>query len=330
MRSKYMLIGVVGMVVGVLLSSAVFVLAGNPDSPSAPGATNSFTLEDIYNRLDTGADGAQSTFTEPGVAPGTGTMHTLNETMSKSPARDDANGATTGEVADGKTFWGLNVAGGEWGLQTGTANVCASPAGVPKTGQTECYKSASPWGTCTCGTADCPSGQDGDLEKGVAWPTPRFTDNGNGTVTDNLTGLIWLRDANCAEGTITWDNALLYSNALYDGCPDCFDNHGDCGLSDGSIAGDWRLPNLKELLSLFTYGFDYDPAVPNTAGTGQWAEGDPFHDVVDDNYYWSSTSDLDGSGHYAWCVDGGSGGTVSNEKGTGLFNKRHVWPVRDP
>ena len=34
-------------------------------------------------------------------------------------------------------------------------------------------------------------------KKGVAWPNPRFTDNGNGTVTDNLTGLIWLKNANC-------------------------------------------------------------------------------------------------------------------------------------
>jgi hypothetical protein len=39
---------------------------------------------------------------------------------------------------------------------------------------------------------------DGDLKKGVAWPTPRFTKNNNDTVTDNLTGLIWLKNANCA------------------------------------------------------------------------------------------------------------------------------------
>ena len=38
---------------------------------------------------------------------------------------------------------------------------------------------------------------DGDLERGVASPSPRFSDNGNGTVTDNLTGLIWLKNANC-------------------------------------------------------------------------------------------------------------------------------------
>ncbi len=46
---------------------------------------------------------------------------------------------------------------------------------LPRTGQTDRHA----------------TGDDGDLEKGVAWPTPRFMDNGNGTITDNLTGLMW-------------------------------------------------------------------------------------------------------------------------------------------
>ncbi|UCE55232.1 MAG: hypothetical protein JSV31_07260 [Desulfobacterales bacterium] len=54
-------------------------------------------------------------------------------------------------------------------------------APVAKTGQTDSY-------------ADC---DDGDLEKGIVWPVPRFTDNEDGTVTDNLTGLVWLKNANC-------------------------------------------------------------------------------------------------------------------------------------
>jgi hypothetical protein len=41
------------------------------------------------------------------------------------------------------------------------------------------------------------TGDDGDYEHGAMWPDPRFTDNGNGTITDNLTGLIWLKDADC-------------------------------------------------------------------------------------------------------------------------------------
>src|SRR5215471_17721309 len=59
--------------------------------------------------------------------------------------------------------------------------VSASPAPVPRTGQTTSYA----------------AGDDGALQKGVAWPTPRFTDNNNGTITDNLTGLIWLKNADC-------------------------------------------------------------------------------------------------------------------------------------
>jgi len=98
-------------VVGVLLSSAVFVLAGTPDSPGAPGVTNSFTLEDIYNRLNAGTAGVQSTFTEPAAGPGTGTMHTLNEIMGKAPAADNTNGATTAQVLTGKTYWGLRTDG---------------------------------------------------------------------------------------------------------------------------------------------------------------------------------------------------------------------------
>ena len=54
-------------------------------------------------------------------------------------------------------------------------------APVPKSGQ----------------TSSNATGDDGDLQRGVAWPDPRFTDNGDGTVTDNLTGLIWLKNANC-------------------------------------------------------------------------------------------------------------------------------------
>ena len=37
---------------------------------------------------------------------------------------------------------------------------------------------------------------DGDIRAGKPWPNPRFSDNGNQTVTDNLTGLVWTRDAN--------------------------------------------------------------------------------------------------------------------------------------
>ncbi len=375
MRNKYMLVGV-GVVLGVLLSSAVFVWAGNVDSPAAPGATNSFTLEDIYNRLDSGADGAQSTFTEPGVAPGMGTMHTLNETMAKAPTRDDANGATTEEVASGKTFWGLTT--GEWGLQTGTgaAAACTGDATVGDVLAGKTFSNASATGltgtmpnnfavtitptttnqTIALGyhngsgkvegdadlvagnvaqgvnifgvdgtlaggggagvpktgqTTSHATGDDGDLEKDVAWPSPRFTDNSDGTVTDNLTGLIWLKNANC-WGTKTWATALANANGLANGL---------CGLADGSSAGDWRLPNVRELHSLLHYGVA-DPALPNTAGTGQWTEGNPFSGVQS-NYYWSSTrSESSSDGAWRVYLKRGNSGTATKE------DSYYVWPVR--
>ncbi len=127
------------------------------------------------------------------------------------------------------------------------------PMDIPQTGQTDLYA----------------VGDDGDLQMGVAWPDPRFTDNEDGTVTDNLTGLLWLKDANCFGGR-SWANALSDANGLAD---------GGCGLSDGSLAGDWRLPNVKELQSLIHYGV-HDPALPDTSGMGQWSEGDPFTGVL--------------------------------------------------
>jgi len=272
-------------------------------------------VEDIYNRLDSGADGAQSTFTEPGVAPGTGTMHTLNETMAEAPARDDTNGAVTGDVATGKTFWGLNVTGGEWGLRTGTANVCASPAGVPKTGQTTCYDVDG-------NVRDCAgTGEDGDLLKGVAWPNPRFTKHGDGTVTDNLTGLIWLQNANCAATSREWQTALDDVAQLNS---DGTMNTNDCGdtSNGGAHQTDWRMPNMREQYSLVHLGFT-GRAVPNTAGTGKWTTGDPF-DNVDSGYYWSSTTRVDDTDN-AWCVrlNHGSLGDFSKD-GT-----NYLWPVRD-
>jgi hypothetical protein len=61
---------------------------------------------------------------------------------------------------------------------------------LPQTGQTKCYDLSGTEIPCE-GT-----GQDGDVRAGLSRPDPRFTDNGNGTATDNLTGLTWTRDAN--------------------------------------------------------------------------------------------------------------------------------------
>lgn len=168
-------------------------------------------------------------------------------------------------------------------------------APVEKTGQTTCFDTSG-------AVIDCEdTGQDGEYQKGVAWPIPRFTDNGDGTVTDNLTGLIWLKNANC-DGTKQWADALTFCNGLAD---------GTCGLTDGSVSGDWRLPNVKELQSLIDYG-QHSPALPC---------GHPFTDVQ--SFYWSSTSFEDLRG-YAWVVRMHYGYVDIS----GKSNYNSVWPVR--
>lgn len=166
----------------------------------------------------------------------------------------------------------------------------------------------------------CPcygAGDDGTWRAGVLWPSPRFSDNVNGTVTDNLTGLIWLKNANC-YGTQTWMQALASANALADGM---------CSLGDGSTAGQWRLPNVLELLSLIDYSF-YFPAVSNAAGTAKWTNGDLFLNVQNQTTvqgrYWSSTTVANNT-LAAWDIDFDIGTVNRNQPKTNTY---YVWPVR--
>ena len=175
--------------------------------------------------------------------------------------------------------------------------VFGAKALIEKTGQITSYSATG--------------GEDGDLKKGVKWPNPRFTDNGNGAVTDNLTKLIWLKSAN-AFGKRTWEQALSDANTL---------SSGSAGLTDGSVAGDWRLPNVKELQSLIDFAY-FNPALSSASGTSKWTSGDAFIGVRS-NYYWSSTTYSSGTGG-AWHV-GLAGGNVGYGRKT---DTGYVWPVR--
>ena len=141
-------------------------------------------------------------------------------------------------------------------LLSGEATSSTPPAPVPKTGQIESY-----------GFRD-----DGYLEKGVASPSPRFTDNDNGTVTDNLTGLVWMRDANCqifyygdtsGQNNRNWEDALASCNSLFSGY---------CSLTDGSAIMTWRLPNRNELESLIDIS-QWSPALPSGHPSCPWEPG---------------------------------------------------------
>jgi hypothetical protein len=140
-------------------------------------------------------------------------------------------------------------------------------------------------------------------------PDSRFTNNRDGTVTDNLTKLVWLKNTNCF-GIQDWQSAVLAAKSLKD---------GDCGpnpnfvLSDGSSAGDWRLPTMNELCTLIDFS-QRDPALPN---------GHMFSDSPP-GYHWSATT-LDYHSELAWIVYIESGTTcyenIKNRSG-------YVLPVR--
>jgi uncharacterized repeat protein (TIGR02543 family) len=181
---------------------------------------------------------------------------------------------------------GKGVAYHVWPVRTGQPTT--TTAQVWKTGQTVSYA----------------ANDDGALKKGVAWPSTRFVDNYNGTVTDNLTKLVWLKNANCFGGQ-SWANALASSSNLANGA---------CGLSDGSLAGDWQLPNRKELQSLVDRS-RANPSLPASALT--------FFPNVQSDIYWSSSTYAFNTGN-AWNVNMNLG----YEYGAGKENLYNVWPVR--
>jgi hypothetical protein len=136
-----------------------------------------------------------------------------------------------------------------------------------------------------------------------------FIDNGDGTVTDTLTDLIWLQNANCDQPQ-NWNDAALFVSGL---------DNGDCGLSDGSASGDWRLPTKDELQSIGT-----DP--PRTWYGGfpraTWTmPSAPFTiDPASDHGSWSG----DRYSIYMWITRMSDGNTAYTRKSS----MRDVWPVK--
>ncbi len=164
-------------------------------------------------------------------------------------------------------------------------------------------------GQITSGTTEVAANPD----KGKGSSCPRFTDNGNGTITDNLTGLIWLQNAN-VPGARTWADALTD-----------VENLNRDGTMNGAFAGDksnngghqkdWRLPDRNELSNL-TDSSNNNPALP----TGY----DSFFSGVQSDSYWASDT-LKGGVAYAWVVNLSDHGIMDTAHKTEAC---YVWPVR--
>ena len=145
--------------------------------------------------------------------------------------------------------------------------------------------------------------------------TKRYTDCGNGTVTDTATGLVWLKQSNCLPSA-NWEDAKKAVAAL---------KNGDCMLTDGSSPGDWRLPTqmeweatMEKALALGCSG----PTLTNDPGTGCISAGPSSFTTVEADYYWSSTT-LEGQ-ERAYFGDIDHGHLLNGAFTTTL----RVWPVR--
>ena len=159
----------------------------------------------------------------------------------------------------------------------------------------------------------CPAGgQDGGLQKGLS---RSYTDNGDGTITDNRTGLTWEKLSD--DGSIhDWDNTYSWSTAF---------TSKVATLNSTSFAGhaDWRLPNVNELQSLVDYG-TVNPAVSSAFNAG-CAPGCIVTSCscTRSFYYWPSTSSQS-SPTLAWTVFFGNGLVGNSSKSTSTYHARAV------
>ncbi|MDM8551967.1 DUF1566 domain-containing protein [Desulfobacterales bacterium HSG2] len=283
--------------------------AGDPDYSGSPADGSGMpTLQEVYEYLINGtAETPNMSFEDPVAGPGVA-MKSTREIYDDIKVEFDQCTATPDKVQSGVKFF--STASGNWGVKTGTMTEGGScTAAVPKTGQTKCYNASAEQ---PCPVANFQD-QDGQLQNGAGVAGDRFADNTDGTVTDNLTGLIWLKDANSAnttgydtDGKVTWANAFDFVGKL---------NNGDYGTGASGNCGqsDWRLPNLRELQSLIDYGVT-SPALPS---------GHPFTSVQTNYYYWSSTT-CASSSSIAWGVYLDHGGVGYNNKSSTYY----VLPVR--
>ena len=156
------------------------------------------------------------------------------------------------------------------------------------------------------------TGQDGDT---LAGSTFALADNGDGTITDPNTGLVWekLDDNNVGgihdkDDFYLWLDAFAVKIATLNTVP-CFAGHCD-----------WRVPNLKELQSIANYEVPSPgPSIGtefNTACTPDCTSD--ACSCTNSDLYWTSTTYV-GSPDFAWYVYFLDGNVLANQKTNGGY-----------
>ena len=145
----------------------------------------------------------------------------------------------------------------------------------------------------------CTAGNPNTTSVPESTPASAFTNNNDGTVTHNLTGLIW---KHCAEGQ-TWDGStctgsattVTWANALTQAKNATFAGHTD-----------WRLPNKKELESIIEF-CGYSPSINQI-----------LFPATPTSVFWSGSSYVPDPSA-AWGVYFGSGSILADVKSDGNY-----------
>jgi len=140
---------------------------------------------------------------------------------------------------------------------------------IVSTNQTTFYNNSTEISTPSSG--DAFYGQDAQYSRNET----QYVDNGDGTVTDMVTGLMWVQSSDLnGDGTIDADDKLSYEDAL-------------AGASSYNLAGytDWRLPSIKEAYSLILFSGEDISGFEGTSADGYT----PF---IDTDYFEFGYGDL--------------------------------------
>ena len=283
----------------------LFGVDGNVIQASGNAVAAEVLSTKTFSNAGGAGTGAMTNVGQQNVTPGTAAV-----TITQGYHNGTGTVAGDTDLVAGNIKSGVNLFG-----VAGTLSVPTSLS-LLKTGQTLCDTTgAGVMGACP-GT---PAGQDGSLQKGT---TRSYTNNSDGTITDNVTSLMWenLCDQDPPGGTCptAHDTDTTYSWV------DAFTKVAAMNTANYAGHNDWRLPNVSELQSLADYGGDgVDAAIDVKFRTGCTAPcSGTSCSCTQAGYYWTSTS-YGPAPVNAWAVYFYDGRSYTNGKG-GVFYVRAV------
>jgi len=280
-------------------------------------------------------DGAKRTLTYGRCAEKLASAYANADAKYGAACKTPGDGAQVASFADAMTTrlrdWNAGASGASLGI-----------ARVADSGQTTCWAGGA-WDFEPPPTACGGTGQDGEI---VAPAAPMsFVDNGDGTITDQNTGLQWEKKSDDGsthdkDDRYPWVSLCTGDNHTWctrdADCPAAGPG-GTCGgttalewvdaLNASHFAGhdDWRLPSIREIASIANYQSMYpSPSVSPEFDTncGLDSLGNAGCTVTEcsctddgNDVYWSSTT-LAAASEYAWAMYFGYGYQVYNDKTT--------------